>query len=144
MGNSIIPLTPLIHIGDPRADLYLLSRIYLSCMLVGGGVFEKVPFSCTGYALGACTHRFRRFYRVALVAGRLRSWNTYSRTPHRPEVPSSNDADHLVNLFHADMIAVTRSCDSNCHDYDGRQSCKARLLQPFDSTRGFYRFGYFV
>lgn len=39
--------------------------------------FERLAFyktrRGTGYALGACIRRFRQFYRVALVVGRLRA-----------------------------------------------------------------------
>jgi len=57
----------------------------------------------TGYALGAYAHHFRQFYRVALVAGRLRCWNTYSRTPHRPWVASSTTRTTSWNSPHTDI-----------------------------------------
>jgi hypothetical protein len=97
--------------------------------------------SWTGYALGACTRRFYRFYRAALAAGRLRSWNTYSRTPgiargsHPRRGPPRGSA-------------LSRRRD-RCHEWLRFQLPRLRrppiVLNTFTASfdpKGLYRFGY--
>jgi len=137
---------PSIHAWRIRGLASTRSDLLAARFPSRGAALRKDLFlrrTWTGYALGARTRRFRRFYRAALAAGRLRSWNTYSRTleiargSHPGRGPPRGSA-------------LSRRRD-RCHEWLRFQLPRLRrppiVLNTFTASfdsKGLYRFGYFV